>query len=458
MNGRHTHILNGTVITAHGERIATLPRHSITVEGNVITAVSPAAPATQPGDDVIDASRYLVIPGLINTHHHLYQSLTRCMSGGQNLGLFDWLRFLYTQWDRVDHRAVKAAASVSIAELLLGGCTTTSDHFYLFPPHTDVRIESVLEAAEELGIRIHCCRGSMSTGASQGGLPPDSICEDEGRILRDCERAVEMFHDADPLAMRRIDLAPCSPFNVSEGLLRDTAAFARDRGLLLHTHAAETLDEQEYCLSRFGRRPVEYLADLGWLGRDVYLAHCVRLDDADIELLARTGTSVAHCPCSNMRLGSGIPPVARMLERGVNVGIGVDGSSSNDGGHMIAEVRQALLLQRVGGGANAMTAETAFRLATVGGARCLGRADRLGRLEPGFAADIAMFRADDIALAGAVEHDPLGALMLCHVQRADRVLVNGRTVVRDGRLALADEGKLAGNLNQIVRAQFGVMS
>ncbi len=445
---------NALVITVHGDGVAVLPRHTISIESGVITAVAPAPPKPAAGDEVIDAAQHVVIPGLINTHHHLYQSLTRCMPGCQNLPLFEWLTYLYTQWDRVDHRAVRAAAAVSIAELLLGGCTTTSDHFYLFPPQSDVRIESVIEAADELGIRIHVCRGCMSMGRSQGGLPPDSLCEDEGRVLRDCERVVDAYHDASPLAMRRIDLAPCSPFNVSEGLLRDTVTFARDRGLRLHTHAAETVAEHDYCIARFGRRPIEYLADLGWLGRDVYLAHCVRLDEGDITMLAETGTSVAHCPGSNMRLGSGVPPVARMLERGVNVGIGVDGSSSNDGGQMIAEVRQALLLQRVGGRADAMTAETAFRLATVGGAACLGRGDRLGRIEPGYAADIAMFRADDVALAGAIEHDPLGALMLCHVPRADRVLVGGRTVVRDGRLVQADERKLAADLNQLVRERF----
>ncbi len=389
---------NATVIAHREAGPVVLPGHTIEVRDNVIAAVYPTASRssaassrdgrepdlkTEP-DEIVDARRHIVIPGLINTHHHLYQCLTRCLPGVQNAGLFDWLTSLYGVWGRIDYESVKLAAQVSIAELLLSGCTTTSDHFYIFPRGSDATIEAVLEAAETLGIRIHACRGSMSVGRSAGGLPPDDCVEQEPAILQDCARAVDRFHDPSPMSMRRIDLAPCSPFSVSPELLRDTAVLARERGVLLHTHAAETRDDEDYCRKRFGMRPVEWLAETGWLGRDVYLAHCVRLNDDDIRLLADTQTGVAHCPCSNMRLGSGIPPIRRMLDAGVRVGLAVDGSSSNDGGHMLAEARQALLLARVAGGPSAMSVAEAFRLATLGGASVLGRPE-LGDLAAGSA-------------------------------------------------------------------------
>ncbi len=293
-------------------------------------------------------------------------------------------------------RIGQLAAQVSIGEMLLSGCTTTSDHFYIFPQSSDARIESVLEAADSLGMRIHACRGSMSVGQSGGGLPPDDCVQDESVILKDCERVVDAFHDPDPLSMRRIDLAPCSPFSISPQLLRETAAMARERKLLLHTHAAETLDEQRYCLEKFDRRPIDYLHDNGWLGEDVYLAHCVHLNDNDLALLADTRTGVAHCPCSNMRLGSGVPPVARLLRAGVKVALGVDGSSSNDGGNVIGEARQSLLLQRVAHGAAAYGVADAFRIGTIGGASVLNR-KKLGRIASGYAADLALFRAPMIS-------------------------------------------------------------
>ena len=465
---------NATVITcpADSDEPVVLRDHSIVFDGNVITHVGAAddiehvlrrddsrrpnagGGAVGGGDaayriERIDGSKHLVIPGLINTHHHLYQSLTRCLKPVQDAGLFDWLTTLYAHWRHITHESVRLAAQVSIAELLLSGCTTTSDHFYIFPRSSDARIESVLEAADRLGIRIHACRGSMSVGQSRGGLPPDDCVQAESDILADCDRVVDAYHDDDPLSMRRIDLAPCSPFSISPELLRETAAFARARGVLLHTHAAETLDEQRYCIEKFSKRPIVYLQEHDWLGRDVYLAHCVHVSGDELGLLATTGTGVAHCPCSNMRLGSGISPVAAMLQAGVNVALGVDGSSSNDGGNLIGEARQALLLQRVTGGAEACRVADAFRMATIGGASVLNRS-RLGRIQPGFAADMAMFRADDIALAGAVAHDPLGAMILCHAPRPDRVIVNGRTVVRDGHLSLADEHQLAAGLNSLV--------
>ncbi len=451
-----TVIRAGIVVTHADGGACVLRDQRLVVDGATIVELRPAARDDAdrgPGAGFFDASRHLVVPGLINTHHHLYQSLTRCLPSAQDAPLFDWLTTLYGRWRHVSYEAVKLAAMVSIGELLLSGCTTTSDHFYLFPPASDVRIEAVLEAAETLGIRIHACRGSMTLGASKGGLPPDDCTEPDARVLEDSRRAVEQFHDPSPLSMRRIDLAPCAPFNVSPELLGDTVSLARSLGVRLHTHAAETLDEERFCLERFGVRPLEYLRRFGLLGPDVYLAHCVCLNHDDVRLLAETRTAVAHCPCSNMRLSSGIPPVRQLLDAGVTVGIGVDGSSSNDGGNVLAEARQALLLQRVQRGVGGMRVAEAFAIATVGGADCLGR-DRLGRIAPGMVADLALYRADDIAFAGAIAQDPLGALLLCHAPRADRVMVNGRWVVIDGKLATVDERQLANDLNQAVATRY----
>ncbi len=449
-------IEHATAVAWREGRPAVLRDCTIVIRDGVIREMGVGLAPSDGGDaatEVIDARRHLVIPGLINTHHHLYQSLTRGLKSVQDAPLFGWLAGLYQRWRHLTYEAVRDAAAVSIAEMMLSGCTTTSDHFYIFPQGTDVRLEAVLEAAEQLGIRIHACRGSMSVGQSRGGLPPDSCVQDEREIMADTLRVVERFHDPSPYSMRRIDLAPCSPFSVSPELLRDAAVFARERKLLLHTHAAETLDEERYCLDRFGVRPVRYLQQVGWLGEDVYLAHCVHLSEGEIALLARTKTGVAHCPCSNMRLGSGIPPVRRLLDQGVKVGLGVDGSSSNDGGHVLAEARQALLLQRVAGGPEAMRVAEAFRLPTLGSAAVLGR-PTLGNLDVGQAADLAMFRADDIAFAGAVAQDPLAALMLCHAPRVDRLIVAGRTVVKDGQVVGMDLPALVERFNRLVAAHF----
>lgn len=403
--------------------------------------------------EVIDARGRLLVPGLINTHHHLFQSLTRCLPAVQNATLFEWLTALYPVWRELGYDALRQAASISIAELILNGCTTTSDHHYLFPRGRDVQIEAVLEAADTLGIRIHACRGSMSVGTSRGGLPPDACTEDEDAILADSVRAIDRFHDPRPMALRRIDLAPCAPFSVSVELLRQTRALAAERQVLLHTHAAETLDEERYCLDRFGVRPVEFLREQGWTGPDVYLAHCVHLSDAEIALLAETGTGVAHCPCSNMRLGSGLAPVRRLLDAGVRVGVGVDGSSSNDGGSVLAAARQALLVQRVRESVRAMTPADAFRLATAGGAAVLNRSE-LGRIETGAAADFALYDGSDVAFAGAIAQDPLGALVLCQAPRPERVIVAGRTVASGGRLLNVDLHKLVADFNQLVHTRF----
>lgn len=459
---------HATVIAWRDDRPVVLSDHQIVIDGGIVRSIgpTPAAPGTSaatpppapsagaaPAEEVIDARNHLVVPGLINTHHHLFQSLTRGMTSVQDAPLFAWLTRLYAKWQYLTYDAARDAALVSLVELMLSGSSTTSDHFYLFPPGSDVRIEAVLDAAEQLGVRIHACRGSMSVGTSRGGLPPDSCVQDERTILDDSIRVLDRYHDPAPYAMRRIDLAPCAPFSVSRELLRDTAALARERGVLLHTHAAETLDEQRYCLDRFGVRPIAYLGDAGWLGPDVYLAHCVHLDDDEIDLLGRTRTGVAHCPCSNMRLASGIPPIRRLLDRGVRVGLGVDGSSSNDGDHLLAEARQALLLQRVLGGAEALRVAEAFRLPTLGGAAVLNRPE-LGNLTVGSAADLAMYRADDIAFAGAVAQDPLAALVLCHAPRVDRLIVAGRTVVRDGRPVGVDLPVLVERFNRLVARHF----
>ena len=457
-----------------------LSEHSLVIDDGRVLERGPAASFSrrvQQGTyaPVLDGRRYIVAPGLVNTHHHLYQSLTRCLPAAQDQRLFDWLLRLYERWRHLDYRAVNLAAKVSIAELLLHGCTTTSDHFYMFPPGSDVRMEAVLDAAAELGIRIHLCRGSMSLGQSGGGLPPDDCVERDADVLADCVRVLDAYHDPRPYALRRIDLAPCSPFNVTRELLRDTQVLARERGVLLHTHLAETREEEVYCLERFGCRPVQYLADLEWLGQDVYLAHCVYLNDDEIALFAQTRTGVSHNPTSNLRLGSGIAPLRRMLTAGVPVGLGVDGSSSNDGGNLLAGAKQAVLAARVlpvlehlranGGDRPGHTVDACaaldplmpvcevFQLATIGGATCLHR-EELGHLNPGAAADFAMYRADDVALAGAAAQDPLAALILCDGPRAERVFVAGREVVRDGRIVALDEFALGAEFNDLVSVRF----
>lgn len=409
-------------------------------------------PGRQP-DVITDGTNWLVMPGLINTHHHLFQSLTRCMPAVQNAGLFDWLVNLYPVWGRLDDKALRLAAGISLAELLVGGCTTSVDHMYLFPAGSDVRLESVVQAAAELGLRIHACRGSMTLGSSQGGLPPDGCVERDEQVLVDSQRVIAEFHDSQPGAMCRIDLAPCAPFNVTPELFDQVRMLARQRGVLLHTHIAETLGEEQYCLERYGIRPMEYLHQHEWLGPDVYLAHCVHLNEQEIELLARTDTAVAHCPSSNMRLGSGIAPVRALLDAGVRVGLAVDGSSSNDGGSLMAEARQALLLQRVHGGGAAMTTAEAFKLATAGGADVLHRPE-LGRLEPGAAADFVVYDAGDIAFAGAIAQDPLGALILGQAPRPLRVVVGGKTIVENGRVLGVDLPKTVADFNQMVRERF----
>lgn len=411
-----------------------IPDGGLYIEDTVIRQVGFTHELPPTADQVIDARGMVVLPGLVNTHHHLYQSLTRALPAAQDVELFGWLRTLYPIWAGLTSEAVYVSALIAMSELVLSGCTTVSDHLYIYP--NDSRIDDEIRAAKELGIRFHPSRGSMSLGTSKGGLPPDSVVEDEDTILADCERVVEAYHDPTPYSMCRIIIAPCSPFSVTPDLMRASAAFARERELALHTHVAETKDETVFCLRKFGVRPVELMRQLGWVGPDVWWAHCVEVTEEEIELMADTGTGVAHCPSSNMRLGSGIAPIRALLDAGVKVGLAVDGSASNDSGHMLAEARHAMLLQRVRLGASAMSAEEALWLGTRGGAAVLGR-DDIGCLASGMAADFIGIRQDQIAYAGA-QADPLAALVFCAPATVDLAVINGQTVIRDGQLLSID--------------------
>ncbi|MGL4726486.1 MAG: 8-oxoguanine deaminase [Scandinavium sp.] len=406
----------------------------IFIKGNTIIAVGSEKDVPQTADRIIDLKGHIVIPGLINTHHHMYQSLTRVVPAAQNGELFTWLSALYPVWEKLTPEMMKVATKTAMAELMLSGCTTSSDHQYVYP--NGIKLDHSIEAAQEMGMRFHACRGSMSVGKKQGGLPPDSIVEDEKFILKDTQRVIEQFHDAERGAMIRVVVAPCSPFSVSEGLMRDSAKLARVYGVSLHTHLAENVSDIEYSKKTFNKTPAQYVEDLEWVGHDVWHAHCVKLDDYGMKLFARTGTGIAHCPCSNMRLGSGIAPVRHMLDAGMHVGLGVDGSASNDSSDMMAEVRQALLLQRVGFGPQALTAREALEIATLGGAKNLNR-DDIGMLAPGMMADIAVFSLDGIGLAGA-QHDPVSALVFCNPGKVAYNIINGRIVVENGRVTTAD--------------------
>jgi cytosine/adenosine deaminase-related metal-dependent hydrolase len=406
---------------------------SILIDGGVINWIGTGRPPVREQPEVIDGNGLVAIPGLINTHHHLYQTLTRVRA--QQGGLFDWLRELYPTWATIDADWERTAAEVGLTELALSGCSTTTDHHYVFPSGVSGLLEAEIEVAARLGLRFHPCRGSMDLGESRGGLPPDSVVEDIDAILASTDSAIQRFHDPKPGSMVRIAVGPCSPFSVSQQLMRESAALARRRQVRLHTHIAETLDEEAYCLKTFNRRPLELLQDLDFLGPDVWLAHCVHLGFQDIHRMAQTHTAVAWCPTSNMRLGSGFAPARELIDAGVPVGLAVDGSASNDSGNLLAEVRQALLTTRARKGAAAMTAREALRVATRGGAACLGR-DDIGSIEVGKRADIALFALDDLAHRGA-ESDPLAALVFCNPGPVRHLFVEGKPVVRDGELASA---------------------
>ncbi|WPB57699.1 8-oxoguanine deaminase [Xylophilus sp. GOD-11R] len=438
-------IRNARCIATQDDAGTELRDASILIRGKVIEAIGPADAMPLMADEVIDARGHLVTPGLVNTHHHMYQSLTRAIPGVQDAELFSWLRGLYPIWAGLTPEMVRVSTQVAMAELLLSGCTTSSDHLYIYP--NGVRLDDSIEAAAAIGMRFTASRGSMSVGQSQGGLPPDAVVEREDAILRDTRRLIETHHDASHGAMTQVAVAPCSPFSVSRALMRDSAELARAYGVRLHTHLAENDHDIAYSREKFGASPAEYAESLGWLGQDVWHAHCVKLDGPGIGLFARSGTGVAHCPCSNMRLASGIAPVRRMLDAGVPVGLGVDGSASNDGADLLGEARQALLLARVGRalepfgcdhGPAEMTARDALALATRGGARVLGRAHDIGQIAVGYCADLALFDLGSLAFAGGAVHDPVGSLLLCASAPAAWTVVDGRVVVRQGRLATVE--------------------
>jgi 8-oxoguanine deaminase len=440
---RNAHLL----VTMDDDR-REIPGGGLLVRDNVIEQVGPGDELPGEADEIIDLRDHIVLPGLVNTHHHLYQTLTRVVPAAQDTNLFNWLKTLYPIWANLTGEAVYVSALVGMAELMLSGCTTSSDHLYLFP--NDAQLDDEIRAAGEIGLRFHAARGSMSLGESKGGLPPDSVVEDEDAILADCRRVIETYHDPERYAMLRVVLAPCSPFSVTPDLMRESAALARSYGVTLHTHLAETLDEEHFCIEKFGMRPVAYMQELGWLGDDVWHAHCVHVSGAEVDAFARTGTGVAHCPSSNMRLASGIAPIRQMYDRRVRVGLGVDGSASNDGSHMLAEARMAMLLQRVGGGPAGLSAREVLWLATRGGASVLGR-DDIGSLEPGKAADLIAINLNRLAYAGAL-HDPLAALVFCAPQGVDFAMINGRIVVKESQLATVEIGPLIERHNTIARA------
>lgn len=435
------------------------------VRDNVIVQVGPTSELPATADAVLDLRDHVVLPGLINTHHHLYQTLTRACA--QDADLFTWLTTLYPIWANLTDEAIYVSTQVGLAELMLSGCTTSSDHLYIYP--NDCTLDSQIRAAQAIGMRFHAARGSMSLGESQGGLPPDRVTEAEPFILRDSQRLIETYHDATRHAMLRIVLAPCSPFSVTADLMRESAELARAYGVRLHTHLAETVEEDAFCLEKFGLRPVDYVASLGWVGKDVWHAHCIHLNPSEITRFAQTGTGVAHCPSSNMRLASGIAPIGAMRRAGVSLGLGVDGSASNDGSHMLAEARQALLLQRVAparagvgvhangdqfpnfaGNPAAMSARQALELATLGGAAVLGR-DDVGALAVGMSADFIAFDLNQLEYAGSL-HDPVAALLLCQPGRVAFSVINGRLVVQNGELTTLDLEPVRRRHNAISRA------
>jgi len=432
--GRTLLLRNATLVATMDEVRREVVGGGVYIRGHTIVAVGRPAELPAIADEVIDCRGKVVLPGLVNTHHHFFQSLTRAVPAAQDADLFGWLRAHYPLWSRITPEMLNVSASVAMAELMLSGCTTASDHLYLYP--NGCRLDDTIDAARAIGLRFHACRGAMSVGESAGGLPPDALVEDEDAILSDTRRAIETFHDPNRFAMLRVAAAPCSPFSVSRDLMHETSALARSHGVGLHTHLAENDDDVAFSLERFGCSPADYAEQLGFTGPHVWHAHCVKLDARGIDLFARTGTGVAHCPSSNMRLASGIAPVRAMLDAGVKVGLGVDGSASNDSSHLMAEARQALLLQRVGFGVAALTAREALELATRGGAAVLGR-DDIGHLAPGMAADVVAFDLDQLGFAGG-GHDPLAALVLCAPAHADLSIIQGHIVIRDGQLTTID--------------------
>jgi cytosine/adenosine deaminase-related metal-dependent hydrolase len=445
-----------SLLIQHAELIVAMDDHDtqwtnggIYVVDNEIRQIGQTDHLPQDADQTFNAKGMMILPGLVNTHHHFYQTLTRNLPAAQNTNLFHWLRTHYPIWAGLTPEAIFISTKIALAELLLSGCTTSSDHTYMWPH--GARLDDQIHAATEMGARFHAARGSMSVGESKGGLPPDEVVEEEDAILKDSQRVIESYHDASRYAMLRIVLAPCSPFSVSPSLMRQSVALARSYGVHSHTHLAETLDEATYCTATFGRTPVELAEDLGWVGPDVWHAHMVHPGIDEIRRLGQTRTGIAHCPSSNMRLASGIAPIRSLWEAGARLGLGVDGSASNDSSHLLSEARQALLLQRVTGNPAALTAREALWLATRGGAATLGR-DDIGYLAPGMAADFIGYRLDTLDLAGGAVHDPLAALVFCQPPRVDLSVINGRVRVQQQQLLDVDLPVLIERHNAIARA------
>ena len=413
----------------------------------IIEAVGESSSLPLIADTIIDMKGHVVIPGMVNTHHHLFQNLTRAVPAAQNSELFGWLKTLYPIWSNIGPEHIYWSTALGLAELALSGCTTSSDHLYIYP--NGAKLDDSLSAASDIGVRFHGTRGSMSIGESQGGLPPDSLTEKESFILSESQRLIETYNDSSRYAMQRVALAPCSPFSVSIDLMRESAAMARSYGVGLHTHLAENAEDIEYGLQQFGMRPGEYVEAVGWTGDDVWHAHCVQLNSEEINLFAKTGTGIAHCPCSNMRLASGIAPVRQMLDTGVKVGLGVDGSASNDSGNMLNEARQTMLLQRVNSKASTMTAREALRVATKGGASVLNR-DDIGMLVPGYAADITAFKRDNVDFSGS-DWDPVASLVFCGPSKANYTIINGKIVVSEGQLTSIPMEKLVHEHSKLSR-------
>lgn len=436
-----------TLLIKHAQVLVTMDDHrreildgGLFIKDGFIAQVGATQELPASADQVLDLTGHIVLPGLVNTHHHFYQTLTRAVPDAQNANLFNWLRTLYPIWARMTPDDIRISTQTALAELALSGCTTASDHLYLFPNGS--RLDDEIDAASAVGIRLHASRGSMSLGESKGGLPPDSVVDSEEHILEDCERLIKKYHDAKPGSMVQIVLAPCSPFSVTSELMKESAVLARKHGVHLHTHLAETQDEEEFCLQKLGHRPVEYMQVVDWVGKDVWYAHSVHVSQKEIEVYAREGCGVAHCPSSNMRLASGIAPLMEYIKAGVNVGLGVDGSASNDGSHLLAEARQSMLLARLGAGlkgaslsstgSEILTARQALELATRGGAAVLGRTD-IGSLEVGKCADFVAIDLNRLDYAGAL-HDPTAALVFCQPQGVDYNFVHGKAVVEHGEL------------------------
>jgi 8-oxoguanine deaminase len=451
-------IKNISILVTMDDHRREIPDGGLFIRDGFIEKVGPTNELPSSADELLDLRGHLVLPGLVNTHHHFYQTLTRAVPAAQNANLFNWLKTLYPIWARLTPEDIFISTQTALAELALSGCTTASDHLYLFPNGS--KLDDEIAAAREMGMRIQASRGSMSLGESKGGLPPDSVVDSEESILRDSRRLIESFHDPKPGAFVQIVLAPCSPFSVTGELMKQSAKLARAYGVHLHTHLAETEDEQAFCLQKFGYRPVPYMQSVDWVGQDVWFAHAVYVDNEEVKTFARHGCGVAHCPSSNMRLASGIAPIKEYLAAGINVGLGVDGSASNDGSHLLAEARQAMLLSRLKEGITGfslsndpnrklMTARAALELATRGGAAVLGRPD-IGSLETGKCADFFAINLNRLDYAGAL-HDPVAATIFCQPIRVDFSVVGGKFVVREGQLVMLDEHKLIEKHNRAAR-------